>query len=106
VNEGIAHRAFDGLTELRAWDQERVYVDGIGVEGQVGPFELLIVDGDEDKIDIGFGPDGVVREAATENGGEDRAIFFDLRDEIVEGPGELLLDGFSGLDMPSLWRPM
>jgi hypothetical protein len=83
-----------------------MYVDAIGIEREVGPFELLVVDGDQDEIDIGLGPDGVVREAAAEDGGEDRAILADLRDEIVERPGELLLDGLSRLDMPSRWRPM
>jgi hypothetical protein len=106
VHERIAYRAFDGFAELRARDQERVYVDPIRIERQVGPFELLVVDGDQDEVDIGLGPDGVVREAAAEDGGEDRAIPLDLGDEIVERPGELFLDGFGRLYMPSRWRPM
>jgi hypothetical protein len=106
VHERIPYGAFDGLTELRARYQERVDVDPIRVEREVGLFELLIVDGDQDQVDIGPGPDGVVREAAAEYGRQDRAIPSDLRDEIVERLGELLLDGFSRLNIPSRWRPM
>ena len=106
VHERVADRAFDGLAELRARHQERVDVDAVRIERQVGPFELLVVDGDQHQVDIGLRPDGVVRQAAAEDGRQDRPIPFDLRDEIVERLGELLLDGFGRLDMPSRWRPM
>ena len=106
VHERIAYGAFDGLAELRARDQERVDVDPIRIERQVGLFELLIVNRDQHQVDIGLGPDGVVREAAAEYGRQDRAIPFHLGDEIVERLGEFLLDGFGRLDIPSRWRPM
>jgi hypothetical protein len=83
-----------------------VYVDAIRIEGEVCPFELLVVDGDQHQVDIGLGPYGVVREAAAKYGRQDRAVPSDLRDEIVERLGELLLDGSGRLNMPSRWRPM
>jgi hypothetical protein len=39
-----------------------------------------------------------VRQAAAQNGRQDRAVPSDLRNQIVERLGKLLLDGFSGLN--------
>jgi len=94
VHERVANGAFHGLAELRARQQERVDIDAIRIQGEAGLGDLLIVQRDQYQIDVGLLPNGVVREAAAEDCGKDRAVAADLRDQIVERSGELLLDGF------------
>jgi len=66
-------RSFDRAAEFGARHEKRVHVDTVSVERHVGDFDLPVVDGDEHEIDVGLLPDGVVRKAAAENGGVDRA---------------------------------
>ena len=53
---------------------------------------LLVVDRHQHEVDVGLRPDGVVRQAAAEDGREDRAVRLHLLDQRVERGGELLLD--------------
>ena len=54
--------------------------------------DLLVVDRHEHQVDVGLRPDRVVRQAAAEDGREDRAVLLHLLDQRVERRGELLLD--------------
>ncbi len=93
MHEGIADGAFDRLAELRPRHQECMDVDSVGVKRQARCLQLLIVYRHQRQVDVGLRPDGIVREAAAEDGGQDRAVLFHLRDEDVERLGELLPDG-------------
>ena len=92
VREGIADGAFDGLAELRSRHQERVNINTVRVQRQIRALDLLVIDGDEHEVDVGLFPDRVVRQAAAEDGGEDRAIIFHLLDERIKCFAELLLN--------------
>ena len=61
-------------------------------ERDVSGIDLPVVDRHQHQIDVGLRPDGVVRQAAAENDGEDRAILLDLFDQIVERGRELLMN--------------
>ncbi len=50
----------------------------------------LVVDGHEHQIDVGLLPHRVVRQAAAENRGEDRAVLLHLIDEAGEGAIEAI----------------
>ena len=52
-----------------------------------------VVDRHQHQVDIGLLPDGVVRQAAAEDGGEDRAVLLHPLDQDIERRGEGLLDG-------------
>ena len=93
MHERVADRAFDGLAELGPRHQERVDVHATGVQRQARLLHLLIVDGHQRQVDVGLRPDGIVRQAAAEDGRQDRAVLFHLLHQIVERLGELLLDG-------------
>src|SRR4029077_4761657 len=85
----------DRLAELRPRHQERVDIHAVCVERQASlTIDLLVVDGHQRQVDIGLRPYGIVRQAATEDGCQDRPILFHLRDETVKRVGELLLDGW------------
>ena len=84
VHERVANRSFDQLAELCPGHQQRMHVHPVRVERHVSSLNLLVVDGDQHQIDIGLRPDGVVRQAATEDGGQDGAVFLHLRDERVK----------------------
>jgi hypothetical protein len=87
VRERVGDRAFHGLPELRTWHEQRVNVHPVGVQGDVTGLHLLVVNGDEHEVDVGLCPDGVMRQTAAEDRGQDRAILFDLFDEVVERCG-------------------
>ena len=80
------------LRNCGARHEDRVDVHAVRVQRQVRRLHLLVVDGHEHQVDVGLRPDRVVRQAAAEDGGEDRAVLFHLLDERVERGGELLLD--------------
>ena len=55
-------------------------VDPLRIQGNTFAVRLFIVDRHEHQVDIGLGPDRIVRETPAENRGEDGAIAFHLFD--------------------------
>ena len=93
MHERIADGAFGDLAEIGARHQHRVDVDAVGVEGQVAVHGLLVVDSYQQQVDVGLGPDGVVGQAAAEDGGQNGPVVLDLLDEYVQSIAEFLPDG-------------
>ena len=48
------------FTALRAREEKRVHVDSVGVEADAIVVGLLVVDGHQQQVDIGLGPDRIV----------------------------------------------
>src|SRR5262245_13410318 len=92
MHERVADRAFDRLAEPRASHKEGVNIHPISIERNIRSVGFLVVYRNENQIDVGSGPYRVVREAAAENGREDRRIHFYLLDECIERFVELLLN--------------
>ena len=92
MHEGVANGAFGGLAEIGARHQDGVHIDSVRVETEALPGGLLIVDGHQQQIDIGLRPDGIVREAAAQNRGQNGGIALHLLDKCGEGDVELILD--------------
>ena len=67
-------------------------VQPVRIERHVIGRNLLVVDGDERQIDVGPGPDLVVRQAATEDRSQDGTVLLHLLDKCVERLREPLLD--------------
>jgi hypothetical protein len=92
VDERLAERSFRGPAEGGAWHQVDVHVRAVRVQRDVRRIDLPVVDRHEHEVDVGLRPHRVVRQAAAQDGGEDRTVFLHLRDERVERGGEPLLD--------------
>ena len=92
MHEGVAQRAVHDLAELRARDQLRVDVDAVGVEREVAELDLPIVHRHEHQVDVRFGPDDVVGEAAAQQRRENGAVGPCLFNERVERRRVALLD--------------
>ena len=74
----------DPSTVLRnsaARQEEGVDVHPVRVERQVSCLHLLVVDRHEYQVDVGLGPDLVVRQAAAEDRRQDGAVLLHLLDE-------------------------
>ena len=91
MHERVADRALDRLAKLRraasrnAWTFTPSALRESAARSSLTP----VVDGDEDQVDVGFGPDGVVRQAAAQNRGEDRPVEFHLLHQPIQGGLEL-----------------
>ena len=86
MNERVLKRSFDGPPELGPRNQEGVNVDAIGIErDRSGRTTLLSSIVTSIEVDVGLRPDGIVRQAAAEERGQDAPILLDLVDECVEG---------------------
>ena len=92
MHERVPQRPFDGSAEIRARHQHGVHVHAVRVQRHTVRRNLLVIDRDEDEVDVGLGPHGVVREAAAQDGGEHGLVAFHLLDECVEGDSEILTD--------------
>ena len=69
-----------------------MHVDAAGVEIQAVPIDFSVIEGDEQQVDVGLGPNGIVGEASTQHGGENRAILLHLLDEFIESGVESVPD--------------
>ncbi len=93
--EATADAAFDRLAELRAWDEERMHVDAVCVEraGLIG--RPLAVDCYQYKVNIGFVPDRIVRQASAKNHRQDGPILLYFFDKRLQSGVELLMGSHS-----------
>src|SRR5262245_23657584 len=91
MHEGVVNRAFDRLAELSAWHEERMNVHPVRVKRQSSRGRLLVVNRHEHEVNVGLCPDGVVRQAAAEDGRENGVVLFYLLDERSKRFSELLL---------------
>ena len=69
-----------------------MHVDAVRVERDVGRLGLPVVDRHQHQVDVGLRPDRVVRQAAAENRGQDRAVLLHLLDQGVERSGKPVAD--------------
>jgi hypothetical protein len=90
VHERLVHRPFGELAELGPLHQQRVDVDAAGVQRDVGFARQRVVCRDQQQVDVGFGPDAVVRQASPEQRRQNRAVALKLRQQGVERGGELV----------------
>jgi hypothetical protein len=67
-----------------------VNVDSIGVKRDGFPPGLLVVDGHQHEVDIGFFPHGIVRQTAAQDGCQHRAVALHLADQYLQRGPELL----------------
>ena len=84
---------------LRALHQQGMHVDPVGVERHAALPPERVVHRDQEQIDVGLFPDAVVRQAATEERAQNRAITLQLGHEGVERGGECGAAGVAGRNL-------
>ena len=90
--ERLANGALGHLPEFGPGNEHGVDVHTVCVQRQAGRIEHLVVDRHEHEVDVRLCPDGVVGEAAAEDGREDGPVVPHLLDQAVERLRERLAD--------------